>query len=164
MSASPFFYLERYNHKSGKWEQVNLYYKNAKGEFEPIDIWPWNGAHGLFSVIECEHSEDVPEFTALRRGLPIDVSPEMKAIYEEQCWENYSPDARYFNLADASLYSIHHPKVKDYSVEWENDQPVFKANPIIPLIQRVVDMINLYNYWDWTRADSDYRIICWVSW
>ena len=165
MSASPFLYLEKFNYKTGEWEKVNIYVKNFKNELEPIDIWPWNGSHALFSVLKCENNDDAPECSAIQYGLPPNASQEIKDIYIEQCWEAYKPDTKCLNLADAIIYSIKHPTVKNYDVEWEDGKPIpTKPNPIISLIERINSIIAIYGTYDWGRANSNYRIIYWVSW
>ena len=78
MSMSSFFYIEIYNRKLGQWEKFDVYTRNWKDEIAPVDLWWWNGSHELFSILEFEESYDFPEFTALHKGLPMDVSNEMQ--------------------------------------------------------------------------------------
>ena len=165
MSASPFFYLEKFNYQTGLWEKVNIYIKNSKNELEPIDIWPWNGSHDLFSVLKCEHTEEVPECSAVQYGLPPNASPEIKDIYKEHCWNDYAPNVKCLNFADALLYSMNYPTVKNYEVEWKDNEPIpTKPNPIISLIDRINNIIEIYDTYDWQSANSSYRIIYWLSW
>lgn len=179
MSASPFFYIEVFNHKTGNWEKFDLYRVNDKGEYEVCDLWNWNGTHDLFSILHIEHSTDMPEFDAVHHGLPANASPEMYSIVDAHTWSEgertYAPEVKWFNLADAMLYYNEYPEViDDEAMEnyWvKNDIPYNEVpkkmmpNPIKGLIDRVISFLEIgYNFWGWGTALSDVRIICWCSW
>lgn len=180
MSRTPFFYIEVYNDKSGCWEKVNLYTKK-RDEFIPIDVWPWNGAHALFSVLDCEDSYDIPDFDAIHYGFPVNASQAMYAKVDEHCRKqeidgyDYIPEVRYFNLADAKLYLIVHSEVLDSDemeaywamnedMAWENIPQIKMSNPLKHLVDRVESILDLWDdMWDINRSWSDVRVIYWLN-
>ncbi len=178
MSRSPFFYIEVYNRELGQWEKFDVYTKNYKDEIRPVDLWSWNGSHSLFSILEFETSySDFPVFTALHKGLPIDVSNEMQKKFEEHCDDeiNYIPDVHWFNLADALLYLRDNKTVEDLDameeewvntgVVWEDVSKHYMVNPLQPLIDRVncfLELADDLRYWE--LSPSEVRIIGWVHW
>lgn len=180
MSASPFFYIEVYNHKLGNWEKFDIYHLTEKGEFKPCNLWPYNGTHELFSILEIEHSSDMPEFGAVHDGLPIDASPEMYSIFNKHSWTEgdtiYTPAVKWFNLADAKLYLNDYPKVIDEEAmeHWwaeAGDVPYNEVpkqtmpNPLKSLVERVETFLDAGDgFWRWDHSTSDVRVICWCSW
>ena len=176
MSASPFFYIEIYNRELCQWEKFDLYAKNYKNEMVPVDLWWWNGTHELFSVLEFEESYDFPEFTALHRKLPMDVSNEMQKTFEDHCDEefNYVPDVHWFNMADALLYLNKNEMVEDFDsmekiwiakdIEWGEVPKQYMKNPLYSLIDRVncfLEFADDIRYFG--LSPSEVRIIGWVS-
>ena len=181
MSASPFFFIEVFNYKSGNWEKVDLYTVRKIGEYTPIDVWPWNGTHALFTVVGCENSYELPEFKAIHEGLPINASPEMYAIFDKHCATiekdgfDYVPEVKHFNLADAKLYLKDYLNVQDSDAMEEywyrNEELPFEdvpkmemTNPLYGLIDRVETILDLWDdFWLFYHSYSDVRIIYWVS-
>ena len=176
MSASPFFYIEIYNRKLGQWEKFDLYVMDSKNKIVPIDLWWWNGAHELFSVLEFEDSYDFPVFTSLHKGLPLDVSNEMQKEFEDHCDEefNYVPNVHWFNMADALLYLNKNEMVEDFDsmekiwiaedIEWGEVPKQYMKNPLYSLIDRVncfLELANSIRYFE--LSPSEVRIIGWVS-
>ena len=177
MSASPYFYIEAYNAKTGNWEKVDIYSKNSAGEYVPVDLWPWNGSHDLFSIVGYEDSYDMPEFNAVHSGLPVNASQEMYAIVQDHYDEeiNYMPQIKYFNVADAKLYLMKYPTVQDSdemetwwaqhdNTIWEEVPKMEKQNPLKALIDRVESILEFWDEFWWINGSwSDIRIIYWVS-
>ena len=178
MSASPFFYIECFNHKTNEWEKVDVYTK-IKGEYEPVDVWWWNGTHELFSILGAEESHDVPEFNGIHRGLPVSASAEMYKIFESHCWGeedwSYVPDVKWFNVADAKLYLHTHPTIVDldakedwcleHQCEWNEAPELTRPSPLEDLLDRVMSMVEMWDWmWDINRSYSDLRVIYWISW
>lgn len=176
MSMSPFFYIEIYNRKLGLWEKFDIYVRNTKDELEPVDLWWWNGTHELFSVLEFEESYEFPAFTALHRGLPIDVSNEMQKKFEDFCDEEirYIPDVHWFNMADALLYLNKNEMVEDFDsmeevwmaegIEWKEVPKQYMKNPLYLLIDRVncfLECADDIRYFE--LRPSEVRIIGWVT-
>ena len=177
MSMSPFFYIEIYNRKLGRWEKFDVYTKDEKDEFVPVDLWWWNGTHELFSVLGFEESYEFPEFTALHEDLPMDVSNEMQKEFEKFCEDNdeftYVPKVHWFNLADALLYLRDNKTVVDFDametewvssgLEWEDVPKQYMDNPLQSLIDRVNCFLEFAEDWRyWELSPSEVRIIGWV--
>lgn len=177
MSASPYFYIEAYNAKTGNWDKVDIYSKNSAGEYIPVDLWPWNGSHDLFTIVGCEDSYDMPEFNDVHSGLPVNASQEMYAIVQDHYDEeiNYMPQIKYFNVADAKLYLMRYPTVPNSdemekwwmqheNVIWEDVPKMEIPNPLKGLIDRVESILEFWDeYWYINSSWSDVRVIYWVS-
>ena len=181
MSASPYFYIEFFNSKSGNWEKVDIYFKNPAGEYVAIDLWPWNGSHALFTILDCEDSYIMPEFTGIHYGLPINASQEMYAEFDSHCANvendgfNFVPEVKYFNVADAKLYLMQHPVVDDAdememwwaqheTVAWEDVPKAEMANPLSALIKKVEAVLDFWDaFWYINSSWSDVRVIYWVN-
>ena len=179
MSASPFFYIEIYNRKTGRWEKFDVYTLDYIDEIVPVDLWWWNGSHELFSVLEFESSYDFPTFYNLHHDLPIDVSDEMQKKFEEHCWEDehmtYTPDVHWFNLADALLYLNDNKTVEDVdamennwvaaqTMDWADVPKQYMENPLQSLINRVNNFLAVADdirYFE--MSPSEVRVIGWVS-
>ena len=180
MGAYPYFYIEIFNHNSNEWEKYDVLTKNKKNEYEPVELWPWNGSHELFSVVGLEDSYDFPEFTAIHEGFPVNASDEMYKEYgrfeEENFMGSYMPSVKWFNLADAMLYLEKNPIVEDFNemeaiwaaagnIEWEDVPVKTMDNPLKHLVDRALAFLeaaNEFRYWEW--KPSDVRIIAWKSW
>lgn len=179
MSMTPYFYIEIYNRKLGQWEKFDIYGLNYKDEIVPVDLWWWNGAHELFSVLEFEESYDFPTFFHIHRGLPIDVSNEMQKKFESHCVDDefgiYIPDVHWFNLADALLYLRDNDMVEDSdamedewvklgTVELDDVPKQYMRNPLKGLIDRVncfLECADDLRYFE--LSPSEVRIIGWVN-
>ena len=175
MGASPFFYVEMFNPKTGNWDKIDVYRKDEKGEFIECSLWPWNGTHELFSILGLENSSDSPTIDEVHFGLPIHVSEEMKKEYEAHIWESYKPEAIWINLADMKLYLNRHPKVKDYEAmveryeedesDWNEYTPIYMDNPMKTFIDRVESFLEIWDdFWKFNHGYSDVRVICWLEW
>ena len=181
MSASPYFFIEMYNYDSDNWEKIDLYTIDSKGNYRPIDLWPWNGTHALFTVVGCEDSYDLPEFTAVHYGFPINASQEMYAIFDKHCATeekdgfDYIPEVKHFNLADAKLYLTKYPIVQDSDTMeeywYKHEDTVFEevpevqmANPLTGLIDRIESVLDLWDdFWKFNHSWSDVRVIYWIN-
>ena len=181
MSISPFFYIEVFNYKTGNWEKVDVYTKNSKGKFVPISVWTANGTHDLFTVLKGEDSYELPEFTGIHYGFPINASQEMYAMFDAHCCTveedgfEYVPDVKFFNLADAKLYLQKYPMVEDADkmeeywcqhedIPYEEVPIAEKGNPLQMLIDRIEMILEIWDEW-WREllSYSDIRIIYWLS-
>lgn len=181
MSASPFFFIELFNYKSGNWEKIDLYKMDSKGNYIPINLWSWNGTHELFTIVGCEDSYEVPQFDAVHCGLPVNASQEMHEKFYSHCANfeedgfHYVPAVKYFNVADAKLYLMKYPTIKDSDgmemwwaqhegVAWEDVPKAEIENPLKTLIDRVENILDLWDdSWLFDHSYSDVRVIYWVN-
>lgn len=99
MSATPYFFLEAYDPKDGKFKLNALYVWNYNHDkLVPSDLWPYNGTHELFE--ELSDYEAIPE---VQIGIPVDVCGEIKNRYEPFEKENsmgYRVDPSWIWLRD----------------------------------------------------------------
>lgn len=172
MSASPYFYVEKYNSKTEKWELQHPYvwdYNHTK--LIPADLFPFNGCHEMFSIIKAENSYDYPEMKGVKYGLPKDVCDEIRKGYDECTYDGWHagekvfPDVRWFTYADMLIYLLQNPKVKnpDWYEGDECDEPKEIDNPVYALKERVDNFLEVFNQWNfWVDQYSQIRIVYWV--
>ena len=178
MSASPYFYVEKYNNKTEKWELQHPYvWDYNHTELVPADLFPYNGCHDLFSIVE-DNPGNFPSMHGIHYGLPKDVSEEIKTIYNEHCYEidekhTYTPTARWFTYADMYIYCLEHPEVPDYEAmdeayyagEEEENPPkkIMRPTPLKGLKDRVDAFLEVMDIWDWRDDYSQIRIVYWIE-
>lgn len=180
MSASPFFFIEVYNEETNVWEKVKIFSTKGGKETE-IDLWPWNGAHDLFEILGLEHGASFPEFEGvIKHSAPKNCSEEVKTFYEslsEDYGESYKGlETCVFTLADAKIYFMEYPKVKDFDAmdkafyeaseeECDSLEDIYMDNPIKELIDRVITMVSFWDEFFWyDHTYSDVRVIGWLLW
>lgn len=174
MSASPFFYLEKYNTDTGRWDKIDIYRKNHIGEFDAVNLWDWNGTHELFNILGLENAGAEYEFEYAHVGIPKNSSDEIAKIYSSHCFENFKPQAIWFTYADLMLFFKDHPRMIDYEAmeqnwngeeEWEDVEKIFMDNPVKGLLDRVTMFMDIYDdFWTVDTIPSDIRIVAWLLW
>lgn len=178
MSASPFFYIEKFNRKTNKWEEVRLFTlpdvystkEEKEAGYAAVDVWPYNGTHEIFGMLGAEHSYGDP-IDGIHTGLPFDVSETIAARYKNIIENDiYERDpAHYVTLANLKIAYLKKPNVIDYDEYWigvdeeDNDKRPMKENPIKDLIDRIETFVELSG--DWFADDpSDIRLVYWLLW
>ncbi len=176
MSRSPFFFVEKFNKYIDGYEMCHPFvWNNLHTERVPAELFPYNGCHDLFSIVE-DSAGDFPSMHGIHRGLPKDVSVDIKNIYNEHRYDDekhaytYTPTVRWFTYADMYIYCLEHPEVPDYEARDEayyNNKPVtkiMKPTPLMALKERVdafLDVMDDSGFWK-----DDYsmiRIIYWIG-
>lgn len=171
MSRTPFFFVERFNENTKQYELQHPFVK-VNGKMEPADLFPYNGCHELFSIVE-DRPEDLPSMRGIHSGLPDDVSKEIQKEYDE-CTENfdtsfsmqsYTPHARWFTYADMYIYCLEHPEILDYEemAKVDYEQKIMKSNPLKTLKKRVDAFLEVMDAWDWENDYSLIRIVYWIE-
>ena len=182
MSRSPYFYVERFDKDTGKYElQHPLVWNYNHTERELADLFPYNGCHDLFAIVEKNGFEtDAPEMNGIHSGLPADAATEIVNAYNKCCYvygsENekrtYQPKARWFTYADMYIYCLEHPEVIDYEAmdeahynnEEENPpRKIMKPTPMKILMKRVDAFLEVMDAWDWQNDYSLIRIVYWIE-
>lgn len=168
MSRSPYFFVERFDNNTGKYElQHPIVWNYNHTKQEPADLFPYNGCHELFSILE-EH-----EMNGVHAGLPRDVCEDIYKAYhaeDEYEGENYIPTAHWFTYADMYIYCLEHPKVIDYEAMDEahflqNDEKIeyiYTDTPMMTLKNRVDAFMEVMDGWDWRNDYSQIRIVYWI--
>lgn len=180
MSRSPYFFVERFNEKTEKYEfQHPLVWNWDHTQRIPADLFPYNGCHDLFSIVEDNHGE-FPTMYGIHHGLPKDVSPEIKETYDKCCYEIdwteekrfYTPTAHWFTYADMYIYCLENPLAKDYeamdeacfnAAENEKIDTIYKPTPLKALMDRVDAFLEVMDGWDWRNDFSQIRIVYWIE-
>ena len=164
MSRTPYFYLEKFNLDTNKWEVYLPYVKNDKGEFKQIDFWPWNGTHDVFNAFTYDHLGS-PSIDGVHKGLPYNVSDEVKEI-AKHFEEGYT--FQWISYADLCCEALRVPKVED--PEWEydedgNDTVITKMvdSPAVVMKKRVDEILSVMDDW-WVEENRIYyRIVYWIT-
>lgn len=182
MSRSPFFFVEKFNFDTGKYELQHPIVKsyNYKGELKEhiADLFPYNGCHDLFSIVE--ETGDLPRMRGIHKGLPDGVCEEIKKSYDDCCFEIegcddkkhlYTPKVRWFTYADMYIYCLEHPETVDYEAMDEayydkegKPEKIMKPTPMKSLKDRVdafLEVIDSYGLWE--DYFSSIRIVCWIE-
>jgi len=175
MSISCYWYLEKYNPKTGKYENIAPLvprgYGEKKDEMVPADFWPWNACHELYAMLnlvsrgDCDDEDKV---SAVSCGLPHDVSPEVKEAYDSFS-DDYKPDVRYISLSELYIAMKEHPKVKDYDADWKEDAegnyiPEYKETPLASVYNRAMAFLEIWDGWDIMSARANSRLVMWNVW
>ena len=176
MSRSPYFFVERFNEHTEKYElQHPLIWNWNHTERITAELFPYNGCHDLFSIVEKQN--DFPEMHGIHDGLPRDVSKEIQEIYNKCCIEidekhSYSPTVRWFTYADMYIYCLENPEIPDYEAMdelyyngEEEDPPkkIMKPTPVKTLMNRVDAFLEVIDDWGWRDDYSQIRIVYWIE-
>ena len=164
MSRTPYFYLEKFNPKTNKWEVYLPYIKNDKGEFKQIDFWPWNATHEIFNAFTYNYLSN-PSINGVHKGLPYNVSDEVKEI-AKHFEEGYT--FQWISYADICCEALRVPQVED--PEWEydedgNDTVITKMidSPAVKMKKRIDEILSIMDDW-WVEENRIYyRIVYWVT-
>jgi len=180
MSRSPYFFVERFDRNTGKYEmQHPIVWNYNHTKQEPADLFPYNGCHDLFSIVE-EDGRDFPTMRGIHHGLPQDVAIEIKQEYEScvcaydtgEEMRLYTPTVRWFTYADMYIYCLEHPEVVDYEAmdeahysREEEDPPkkIMMPTPLNTLKHRVDAFLEVMDGWDWRDDYSQIRIVYWIN-
>ena len=167
MSRTPMFFVERFDKNTGKYElQHPIVWNYDHTKQIHADLFPYNGCHELFSIVA---KNGTPEMHGIHRGLPNDVSEEIKNFYNEYCHNDkfsYLPTVRWFTYADMYIYCLENPKVLDYEAmdmqSKEEEKEIFMPTPMETLKKRVDAFLEVMDCWDWRDDYSLIRIVYWI--
>ena len=166
MSCTPYFYIEKMNKDTNKYEKVTLYTKPSKYAsqetkdrgYAEVDVWPWNGTHDVFEALK-----NFPYLSTIGPNLSDEMDEIIKKHRND---ELFSPNICCINLADMYIEYYKNPTVVDYDVEWDEDDINLaprKENPLKSVIDRIESYISLADeMWDCTTTPSDVRLIYWI--
>ena len=172
MSRTPFFFVERFNERTEKYElQHPLIWNRNHTRQITADLFPYNGCHDLFSIVE--EGNDFPEMYGIHHGLPKDVSEEIQERYNECCEHSYIPTVRWFTYADMYIYCLENPEILDYEAmdkelyyngeEENSSKKMMKPTPIRILMNRVNAFLEVMDDWGWRDDYSQIRIVYWIE-
>ena len=175
MSRSPYFFVERYNEITKRYElQHPIIWNSNHTAQEQADLFPYNGCHDLFSIVTNNEMSSLPEMYGVHHGLPNGACEEINKAYKNCTFteedRTFSPTAHWFTYADMYIYYLEHPKVVDYeamdeaylSTEDEKTINIMTDNPIKTLKDRVDSFLEVCDYWSWRNYYSQIRIVYWI--
>lgn len=181
MSRSPYFFVERYDTHTKKYElQHPIVWNWNHTKQIPADLFPYNGCHDLFSIVEDNHmGNDFPHMRGIHRGLPEGVSEEIQKEYED-CYYDissegeeeriYSPTVRWFTYADMYIYCSENPIATDYEAmdaafysTGEEPERTVMPTPMKTLKDRVDAFLEVMDGFDWKEDYSLIRIVYWIE-
>ena len=159
-------FVEIKNRKSNEWDAIipHVVRRNYKNEKITVPVDFWEGRNGeLFDLL---NGEDYEIFEPHRDELN-DLSPEVASEFVE-AFKNKDANGYYgfawTTFAELYIAYLETPKVKDYAVEWENDEPKYKTNPLKYIIDRIQFWVeDLYGEWDYKKVMTDVRLIYWFD-
>lgn len=177
MSRTPYFFVERPNPNTGKYEmQHPIVWNRSHTKQEPADLFPYNGHHDLFSIVENSNiGNDFPTMRGIHCGLPENVADEIRKVYNDCSSENgHAPTARWFSYADMYIYCLEHPEAIDYEATMEiyydddsdkedSSKKIMMPTPMKALMDRVDAFLNVMDSWDWRDDWSQIRIVYWIE-
>ena len=174
MSRSPYFFVERYNEKIKGYELQHPLVWDYNHERRVLaDLYPYNGSHDLFSIVEGNSYPNFPDMTGIHIGVPEDSCKEIKRKYEACCFSDgkheLRPNARWFNYLDMYVYCLENPTAPDYDAMDEaayyaggNEkiETITKPTPLLSLKNRVDMFLEVMDDW-WREDRSRVRIVYW---
>lgn len=182
MSRSPYFFVERYDRHTNKYElQHPIVWNWDHTKQEAADLFPYNGCHDLFSIVEDNGYGDLPEMKGIHNGLPKDVCEEIQKEYNKHTYDenwggektyHYEPHARWFTYADMYIYYLEHPlsldydamdRAYEYAEEGKEVEKIMRDNPILSLKNRIDAFLEVCDGWDWKNDYSQIRIVYWIN-
>ena len=180
MSRTPYFFVERPDTHTGKYElQHPLIWNFNHTKRIPADLYPYNGDHELFSILE--EGGEFPEMKGIHYGLPKNVSEDIKKEFDACGYDidlssgsrHIEPKVRWFTYADMYIYCLKYPNVKDYDAieeayyyaqEGEKiDENIIKPTPMKNLKNRVDAFLEVMDGWGWENDYSQIRIVYWIN-
>lgn len=165
MSRTPFFYIEKYNNKTGKYDIVQAFHKDyLNKEIILADVWPYNGTHDLFDILENNQYG----VKGIKDGVPVDADEYIAKKYEE-CKGKFEGLPAHWFFWDSLLLSINNnPKVPSYLVDNNDDsdndsdsENQLVETPLLPFANRVVGYIDIAETFGFDSSET-YRIIYWI--
>ena len=178
MSRTPYFFVERYDEHTNKYEMQHPIIWNWDHTKQiPADLYPYNADHDLFSIVEDRSG--FPSMQGIHRGLPRDVNENITREFNECCYDtdwsgetkHIEPDAYWFTYADMYIYCLEHPEVKDYDAmeealmdaqDGEKIPDIMGPTPMMKLKNRVDAFLEVMDGWDWRDDYSQIRIVYWI--
>lgn len=179
MSRTPYFFVERFDKNTKKYElQHPIIWNFDHTKLEAADLFPYNGHHDLFSIVEDNPNDGFPAMRGIHTGLPEDCCKEIQDLFKECCYNiddkiQHIPKVRWFTYADMYIYYLEHPEVVDYNQFFYDDEEeiplsekVITPTPIKVLMDRVDNFLNVMDSFSIDNWRNDYcqiRIIYWIE-
>ena len=159
MGADIWTYVEHYNHKTKKWENANLYEKTPGGNFDMVNFYTGRN-YTLFGKLAGVRGMDEP--MVYPRGLPEDISPEVKEEYAK--FEGYAHSATWYDLYELRLLvDAGRGKVKDEVWNEETDQYELREVDYVKGFLEDAEHV-LHMSWHWLAEKvGENRIIMWFD-
>lgn len=180
MSRSPYFFVERPDRNTEKYElQHPVVWNWNHTEQEAADLFPYNGCHDMFSIVE-EGDSDFPSMRGIHMGLPDDCCEAIREQFEKCSYDtewsgethHHAPTARWFTYADMYIYCLEHPEVVDWEAmdeahyngtEENPPKKIMTPTPLKTLMNRVDAFLDVMDGWDWRDDYSQIRIVYWIE-
>lgn len=179
MSRTPFFFVEKLDWRTKKYELQHPWVWNFEHtERVPAVLFPYNGCHDLFSIVENKDVEDFPRMRGIHKGLPADVCEEIAEEYKKCSYDtewgkeshHVEPNACWFTYADMYIYCMEHPEVVDYEAMdeafYNGEKPqkkIMKPTPVKILADRVNAFLEVSDDLGWENDYSQIRIVYWIE-
>ena len=170
MSRTPYFFVEKFDYNTKRYElQHPIIWNWNHTAQEPADLFPYNGSHDVFSIVENKH--DFPLMNGIHTGLPENVCEDIKKSFDDSGYKYkdyegkecvYSPTPRWFTYADMYIYCLKYPEVPDYDY-YDEEKTIMKPTPMKTLKNRVDAFLEVMNCCGWEDDYSLIRIVYWIE-
>lgn len=137
-------------------------------EFEWWYAQPWTGRNSeLFDILDC-NSNSYDSILSYPRGLPVDISPEVKEEHEHFKRKDgdgyYSFSENWLTLAELKCALLDKKKYpKWYKYEDEDGVKQKEEGPRVYLKNFVRSIDHFVGVFDWLE-DTEVRIVYWFDW
>ena len=161
MGISAFFFLEKLNRVTNKWE----FWQPLISSTEVADLYPYDADYDLFDIIK-DRCAFFPHMNGIRQeaGLYTTISEPVQKVFNE-VWEDLksigcgdSMKAPYiFTYADIWIYCFSYPSgIKD-------DETI--PNPMTRLKERIECFAEVMDqgFDAWKEQCSELRVVCWFD-
>lgn len=180
MSRSPFFYLERYSKTRAQWEEISPHiYDKERKTLIPADLWPYNGTHDLFDLLEGDSIEHFKEMHGIQtvtsmnefKHLSAEVQKELLDILQERyeyiCSYGAEQDKKYVDEHSEpsidDLPIIRYITYADLLIYCLQNDSTFEINPVQALADRVKMFMDINDPWRmWQDDYSNIRVVYWI--
>lgn len=156
--------IYKYNINDNKWHELILFRQNNEEEMIPVDIYPYRNYY-LFDILSNDHDDEYGDFP---NHISIHINSYADA--EKEQIEKIMDTSGCYNFNEVSVLAMKYylknaPKVKDYDVEWGEDEngtpiPAYCDNPVKDYFDAIMKFIEFASP-RWILSDGDleeYRV------
>lgn len=165
MGADIHIKVVKFNHETRYYDELQLFTRNNKGEYFPVDIFPGRNSE-MFGAMQNQEVDNYGRFPA----TPLKLDSLSPSLREEMKAEMDYSDTYSFNEIGVEAfrnYVKEHKKIYNYDLVWDELGYDAKAteikNPLKDMYKDIQAYIFFATGW-WENNYSDYKMIFWFDW